>query len=297
MHCMFDVNLKRIPQNSITTCLRRKEDDYMTICIGVVCQNRKRAIFASDRMLTSSGLSVEFEHNEPKYETLSSTCVGLSAGEAMPVTELFDEVRKTVASKASPTIKEIADLVSESLRKCKMKLIEEKYFKPRGLTIASYLQAQRHLNENVVLRLERAIEGERLRMINIVVGVDNYGAHIYEVTDPGHSECYQRLGFHAIGSDLPHAISTFISHDFTPSMDLRKALFVTYEAKKNAENAPGVGTATDIGFITEAEIKILSENELNTLDKIYTEKKRVFSESTSSIENMINELPFGQKKK
>lgn len=54
----------------------------MTICIGVVCQNRKRAIFASDRMLTSPGLSVEFEHNEPKFEKLSLTCVGLSAGEA-----------------------------------------------------------------------------------------------------------------------------------------------------------------------------------------------------------------------
>jgi hypothetical protein len=38
----------------------------MTICIGVVCQNRKRAIFADDRMLTSPGLSVEFEHNEPR---------------------------------------------------------------------------------------------------------------------------------------------------------------------------------------------------------------------------------------
>jgi len=265
----------------------------MTICIGVVCQNRKRAIFASDRMLTSPGLSVEFEHNEPKYENLSPTCVGLSAGEAMPVTELFDEVRKIVSSKASPTIKEIADLVSESLRMCKMKIVEEKYFKPRSLTIQTYLQGQRHLNENVVLRLERAIEGERFGMINMVVGVDKYGAHIYEVADPGHSECYQRLGFHAIGSGLPHAVSTFISHDFTPSMDLKKAVYVTYEAKKNAENAPGVGVATDIGIITEAKIKILSADELNILDKIYIEKRRIFSESTSSIEAMIKELPFG----
>ena len=264
----------------------------MTICIGVVCENRKKAIFAGDRMLTSPVLSVEFEHNEPKYEFLSQTCVGLSAGEAMPVTELFDEVRKRVATKASPAIREIADLVSESLRKCKMKLIEEKYFKPRGLTIETYLQAQRHLNENVVLRLERAIEGERFGMINIVVGVDNGGAHIYEVTDPGHSECYQRLGFHAIGSGLPHAISTFISHDFTPSMDLKKAVYVTFEAKKNAENAPGVGIATDIGIINEEKIKILSEDELNILEEIYREKKRVFSESASSIEKMIKELPL-----
>lgn len=266
----------------------------MTICIGVVCQNRKRVVFASDRMLTSSVLSVEFEHNEPKFEILSTTCVGLSAGQAMPVTELFGEVRKKVASKASPTIKEIADLVSDSLRESKMKQVEEKYFKPRGLTIRAYLQAQRHLNENVVLRLERAIESERFGMINIVVGIDNSGAHIYEVSDPGHSECMQRIGFHAIGSGLPHAMSTFISHDFTPSMDLKKALYVTYEAKKNAERAPGVGTITDMGIIDEGKIKILSEDELNTLDKIYNEKKKAFAQSASGIEGMIKKLTFAK---
>jgi len=43
----------------------------MTICIGVICENRKKAIFASDRMLTSPGLSIEFEHDEPKYELIT----------------------------------------------------------------------------------------------------------------------------------------------------------------------------------------------------------------------------------
>jgi len=214
----------------------------------------------------------------------------------MPVTELFAEVRTRVASKASPTISEVADIVAEMLRQCKMKITEEKYFRPRGLTIETYLQAQRHLNENVVLRLERAIETERIGMVNLVVGVDNNGANIYEVSDPGHSECYQRLGFHAIGSGLPHAISTFISHDFTPSMSLNKALYVTYEAKKNAENAPGVGESTDMGIISEDEIKILNKKELDTLAKIYVEKKRVFVESSSSIEKMINDMSFGETK-
>ena len=42
------------------------EESIMTICIGVICENRRKAIFASDRMLTSPGLSIEFEHDEPK---------------------------------------------------------------------------------------------------------------------------------------------------------------------------------------------------------------------------------------
>ena len=34
----------------------------MTICIGTICDNGKKAIVVTDRMVTSSGLSVEFEH-------------------------------------------------------------------------------------------------------------------------------------------------------------------------------------------------------------------------------------------
>jgi len=207
-------------------------------------------------------------------------------------TELFDEVRAKIMTIASPTIKQIADVVCDSFRSCKMKRIEEKYFKPRGLTLEEYLQVQRHLNENVVLRLERAIESSTFSMVCLLVGVDGSGAQIFEISDPGHSECYWRIGFHALGSGLPHAISTFISHNFTPSMNVKKALYITYEAKKNAEKAPGVGTKTDIGIIDENGIKILNSEEINILENIYQKRMEIVSQSIPIIEEMINELPI-----
>lgn len=265
----------------------------MTICIGTLCEKRKNAIFASDRMLTNPTLSIEFEHDEPKWQKLSKTSVALTAGEALPPTELCREVTSEVEKKALPKTNEIIEIVCEKYRECKMKRVEEKYFKPRNLTIEQYLQVQRHLNENVVLRLERAIESEEINMSIIVIGVDDLGAHIFDVRDPGHAECFDRVGFHAIGSGLPHAISTFIAFNYTPNIDLKKATYITYEAKKHAERAPGVGkTATDMGIIFENEIRVITEEEIKKLEEVYQEKIGLEGKSIADIEGMISNLPF-----
>lgn len=264
----------------------------MTICIGTLCEDRKCAVVASDRMLTNPALSVEFEHDEPKYEILSTRCVALTAGEALPPTELCREVISKVSELTSPKINKIANTVCEEFRKYKKKRVEEKYFKPRGLdNIEQYLQVQRHLNDNVVLRLERAIESEELSISFLIVGGDDEGSHIYEVSDPGHAECFDRVGFHAIGSGLPHAIATFISWNFTPRIDLNHATYITYEAKKHAEKAPGVGKiATDIALITNEGINFIKEEELKSLEKIYKKRISATNASIRKIEEMIEKL-------
>lgn len=267
----------------------------MTICIGTLCAKRKIAIFASDRMLTNPVLSVEFEHDEPKYQGLSKTCVALTAGEALAPTELCEEVTSEVKKKASPKIYDITKIMCDKYRECKMRRVEEIYFRPRDLSIEEYMRVQKHLNENVVLRLERAIESEEMRMSVIVVGVDNTGAHLFLVTDPGQSTCLDRIGFHAIGSGLPHAISTFIAFNYTPNIDLKTATYITYEAKKSAEKAPGVGkTATDMGIISSKEIRVIKPEEINKLEEIYQEKTRLERASIAEIDEMISSLPLGE---
>ena len=265
----------------------------MTICIGTLCEKRKIAIFACDRMLTSPLLSVEFEHDEPKWQKLSKTSIALSAGEAMPHTEVCRKVVSVIQKKASPAIADIANTICNEYRACKMSRIEEKYFKPRGFSIEEYLRLQKHLNENVVLRLERAIESGEIRMSFILIGVDKLGAHIFDIHDPGHAECFDRLGFHAIGSGLPHAISAFISFDYTPNIDLKTATFMTYEAKKHAERAPGVGkTATDMGIVSNKGIRVIKAKEIEKLEAIHEKKVELETKNITNIEGMISNLPF-----
>jgi len=244
-------------------------------------------------MLTNPTLSIEFEHDEPKWQKLSETSVALTAGEATPPTELCIEVKSEIEKKASPRISDIASVMCEKYRDCKMKRIEELHFKPRGFSIEEYLRIQQHLNENVVLRLERAIESGEMEMSVIMVGVDDLGAHIFDIRDPGHAECFDRIGFHAIGSGLPHALASFISFNYTPNLDLKEATYITYEAKKHAEKAPGVGkTATDMGIISSKGIRVIKPEEIEKLEAIYNEKVTLERKSIKDIEGMISALPF-----
>lgn len=53
---------------------------------------------------------------------------------------------------------------------------------------------------------------------------------------------------------------------------LTEALYLTYEAKKNAEIAPGVGRGTDMGIIRESSFEELDEVILKKLNDIYEER-------------------------
>ena len=235
----------------------------MTICIGALCEKRAKAVFACDRMVTSRQLLVEFEHDEPKFETLTKKCIALTAGEALPPTELFRATRTAIQD--SPRISEIAEAVENNFGTMRKKRVEDLYFKPRGLTIQGFIQAQRVMNANVVLCLDRQIETTKLNVNILIIGVDMDGAHIFQVVDPGRAECFDKLGFHAIGSGLPHAISAFIGYNYTPQVSLKRAVYVIFEAKKGAEKAPGVGKATDIGIVENQGVRAIKPDEIALL--------------------------------
>jgi hypothetical protein len=241
-------------------------------------------------MVTSRQLLVEFEHEEPKFETLTDKCIAVTAGEALPPMELFRAARTQIQD--SPRISEVASVVESNFARMRMKRVEDLFFRPRGLTIQNFLQAQRVMNANVVLRLDRQIETTKLNLTILIIGVDMDGSHIYQIVDPGHAECFDKLGFHAIGTGLPHALSSFISYNYTPQVALKRAIYIVYEAKKNAEKAPGVGKATDVGIVEEQGIRIIKPDEINLLEKIYQKRTSLTKSQNEKMDEMINALPF-----
>lgn len=72
----------------------------MTICIGALCTDNHdgaAVVFAADRMVTASYLSLEFEHQEKKIEAVNQNCVIMSSGDALVSFELIDAFAKTRA--------------------------------------------------------------------------------------------------------------------------------------------------------------------------------------------------------
>jgi hypothetical protein len=224
-------------------------------------------------MVTEQILSIEFEHGEPKYDAISKTCIALSAGEALPTTELFGSVKSQI--QASSKIRDIAEATSQAFRDFKRRRIEDVILKQRGMTLNSFLEKQKMLLPEIAIRLDNQISNFKLNLSVLLVGVDESGAHLFGIVDPGHAICFDRLGFHAIGSGLPHAISTLVSYNFTADFGLKEAAYMVYEAKRVAEKAPGVGKELDMAIVDNEGIKPISAKNIETLDKAYKERAEI----------------------
>jgi 20S proteasome alpha/beta subunit len=104
----------------------------------------------------------------------------------------------------------------------------------------------------------------------LVSGANRGKASIYGIVNPGTSNCFDAVGFHAIGSGLPHAINTLISRECHQGISLEEGILITYEAKKMAEKSPGVGMKiTNMSIVNEKGIIELYRDQVDKLDEIY----------------------------
>jgi len=125
----------------------RQKAKPVTICIGTICEERKKAIIVSDRMITDEDLAIQFEHPQSKILPLSNNCVAVTSGSAFFFQEILDSVIAEFKNK-SPKISYIAEKVAESYSNLRKKKLEEVYFKPMGLTIEKFNQEQINLQKN-----------------------------------------------------------------------------------------------------------------------------------------------------
>jgi hypothetical protein len=76
-------------------------------------------------------------------------------------------------------------------------------------------------------------------------------------------------------------------YNYTSKISLNKAIWLSYEAKRRAESAPGVGKGTDMCVIDNCGINRVSEEVLKTLDKMYEEKDKKDREWLDSLPNIL----------
>jgi hypothetical protein len=261
----------------------------MTICIAAICDRGKKAIVISDRMITAGPpLNIKFEPKIKKSGELSPACMALTSGSALAHMDLFRNVKERLSKAKDLTITEIAECMKEEFGNQRIKRAEEIHLKPRGLDIQSFYANLARFPSEFFLTIDNNIQNQRYELDIIISGIDRNGdAHIYSVVDPGVSECFDSIGFNAIGSGTPHAISTFTYHLYTPDFPLERALYIALVAKKNAERAPGVGDQTDIFIITNDGIRELSENQVVALETLYKDQKMESSIDVEKIRSIL----------
>lgn len=220
----------------------------MTQLVGVLCEDRTKVILVSDRMVSTGDGSITFEH-EPKFALIAPNAIVLTAGSVHEPEIIIDA--KIAIGDAKKSIREIADIVAEKFRIARQKHVVQEILEPYGLTsFEDYIEKQQRLHEDTNLRIIRKIDEYEFELAYIIGGVDEF-AHLYFISDPGTSQCWDTAGFCTAGSGDRHAEPVFAFYEYRPSMMASEALQVAYEAKKRAEMAGGVGKETDEWIITK----------------------------------------------
>ncbi len=252
----------------------------MTICIAAMCENGKAVIAASDKMITYSAPPYhQFEHPRSKLQILARRAVIATAGSALLPSEFINLIKEEMAKIEKLNIREIAYAAERAYRRLRVKGIEGRVLSAYGITWSEYRDIVKSGEiTDLYYRIISQVENFRIELEAIIAGVDESGAHIYVIDNPGYSNSFDDIGYTAIGSGEYHAIRSFIENYYSVSLPIPQALYVVYEAKKYAEFAPGVGKQTDIVIITEDGVIEVNEKIKNELDEAYKTKMKIIEE-------------------
>ena len=252
----------------------------MTICIVAVCAGGANIVVAADRMFTFLfPLNTEFETEERKVEELGPRCVALVSGDSAAGAEVLAGARNKLRNQQDAKILEVAGWIKEDYAAVKNQRAYDtiaapalgpdfKSFLAKGGTLPAYLQPQPQVYQQLVTLMAQHNLGLEL----IIAGIDETGACVSLVVNPGLLVNLDKLGYHCIGTGGIHALTWLSLNGQTRSRELTETLYSVYEAKKTAEVAPGVGKATDIIVVdSKKDICPCSDEVLNELERLHSE--------------------------
>jgi len=209
-------------------------------------------------MLTAG--DIEFEPSTTKMYRFNPYIVALQAGDSASQIAICNATLEEIQQSGINDVGIAAEIYGRKFAEYRRNLARIKYLAPIGLDFETYYSRQQDMTDEQLARLERLMQAasdvvtpgvDGVDAETIIAGVDGKGAHIYLVYDPGYVVCYDTVGFVSIGYGKGHANSQFMFAGHTRWASFTNTILLTYAAKKRAEVAPGVGTATDmfgIGF-------------------------------------------------
>lgn len=226
------------------------------------------AVVAADRMVTYGGF-IEFEHTVPKMAHPSPFAVALIAGDTLIGTRLAVSVASEFKG-ASPAVAEIAERMATRYVELRASLLESQILSLRGLNLGSFYGNHASLNQQVTMMLDQQMAQFNPDIELLIAGVDEAGAHIYSVHNPGKPEReHDFIGYAAIGSGGIHALQAMIGFRHAPTAGLGETIFRVYAAKRRAEVAPGVGLDTDMAIVSASGVTFLDADTIRQLSSMY----------------------------
>ncbi len=263
----------------------------MTVCIAACGDDGSSVVVASDRMLSAPFLTVEFDHLDTKISQIDKRCVALSSGDALCVQEILIGGLGAANQLQNPPISTLAEQIKFKFCDVRKQRINDLILGPRGTDFDNFYRGGmiNQFPRDLAMILDNQVQKLVLGTTLLVAGVDSSGAHIYSVEDPGVMQCFDRLGYHAIGTGFRHAVLKLVSLGQHMSNGLNETVFNVFCAKKVAEVAPGVGYTTTMKIVTNKGTTIIEQRFLDKMEQAFKEQA---NPKLQKVSDTIKDLPY-----
>lgn len=232
----------------------------------------------TDRTATITLKQFEFTYDTPKLEYFDKTMIISSCGNPLYMKDIIFKGREILRKefKGEPTNVNRIRSLTNAYYETRKNNIEEIILKRHLLTLEEYFKYYEKgtIWEKQAMQISSGINNYDLDLNFLVGAVEDTGASIYEISNPGTHTCHNFLGYHTIGSGKYYAMQTFLNHQYKINFSLKKALFIALEAKRNAEKMFEIGRKTDIRILSKEKMEIfqVSKKVIEELDGILTDK-------------------------
>ena len=264
------------------------KEKNMTQLVAALCEGGTKAIALSDRMLSTADMTLTFERDNPKIEVVTSKSLVLTAG-TIDEPDLIQDVKNK--AKGKEQIRDIAELFKKAYQELRSAhIVDEILYPLAGIeSYKEYHEKQKSMHDSMVFNLNERIREYNVGLALLLVGIDDQKGHIINISNPGIWRNLDNLGFLCLGMGERHADNVFAWYQYTLSVPLNDAVYISFEAKKKAEAAGGVGQATDMMIIDDNGIQIVEKETINKLEEIYCERensrqRRGFNKSITELE-------------
>lgn len=227
----------------------------MTICIGALCEREECVVAVSDELITlddvaGEGLALKNFHLLPNWSALFAAD---DVGHIPFILSRAQEILKGPAGYAGRA-EDLANAVSLAYEEQLDREINAQLLTPLGLTRKELLgNRATHIPPTTLDSLIRQTGRIRLGCEFLLVGLDEReDGHLILVTGDSAPRSLNSVGFWAIGSGAPSAISSLSFHAdhgrFNRFMRLSECIYHLCEAKFIAEANRGVGKKTFVSI-------------------------------------------------
>ncbi len=272
----------------MSTACQPEEVGPITICLAAIGQSGGHhfAVVAADRMVTLGGF-MEFEHGARKMAHPSPQAVVMVAGDTLVGTRLAREVSAALNG-STPRTSDIAQHLGARYQDVRRQSMENQVLHPRGLSLDQFYGNQASLSPQIAIMIDQTLSQFNLGVELLLAGVDQDGAHIFSIHNPGGAELqHDVIGYAAIGSGAIHAVQSMVGFRHDSTAALRETIFRAYASKRRSEVAPGVGLDTDMAVISATGVRWISNDAQEQLAKLYAANQ---AKATSDLSQKLADL-------